>query len=157
MTTFYKQLLIIFVGITTIVFLYNLPRYVVGAEEKTLTAPSSTELTIDNALKLINSNNPMEGVFMLRKILEKEPENKEALYNLGVLSIQSKQFANAIDRFNQLLIIDSLDKRAYLHLGISNFELGNKEEANIFFNKVLESKDRLLIEQMQFFLNNKSK
>jgi len=108
---------------------------------------------VENALKLIESNNPMEGVFMLRKILEKEPKNKEALFNLGVLSIQSKQYDKAIERFNQLLIIDSLDKRAYLHLGISNFELGNEEEANFFFDKVLRSNNNLLIEQLNLFLN----
>jgi len=153
---FYKKLLILLIGTILIIFLYNLPTHVVGVEEQTI-IPSSKKPSIDNALKLINSNNPMEGVFMLRKILEKEPNNKEALFNLGMLSIQSKQFTNAIDRFNQLLIIDSLDKRAYLHLGISNFELGNKKEADIFFKKVLNSKDTLLIEQVYFFLNNKSK
>jgi len=152
----YKKFLILLTGTIIIVFLYNLPTHVVGVEEQT-TPPFSKEPSIDNALKLISSNNPMQGIFMLRKILEKEPNNKEALFNLGILSIQSKQFTNAIDRFNQLLIIDSLDKRAYLHLGISNFELGNKKEADTFFNKVLKSKDTLLIEQLHIFLNNKSK
>ena len=135
-----------------IITLYSFPKYVVGENNLNTTEPIEN---VENALKLIESNNPMEGVFMLRKILEKEPKNKEALFNLGVLSIQSRQFNKAIERFNQLLIIDSLDKRAYLHLGISNFELGNEEEANFFFDKVLKSKNNLLIEQLNLFLNNK--
>ena len=152
MKTFQKQIFILLLGVVMIITLYSFPKYVVGENNLNTTEPIEN---VENALKLIESNNPMEGVFMLRKILEKEPKNKEAIFNLGVLSIQSRQFNKAIERFNQLLIIDSLDKRAYLHLGISNFELGNEEEANFFFDKVLKSKNNLLIEQLNLFLNNK--
>mgnify|MGYP001406244133 CR=1 FL=1 len=152
MKAFQKQIFILLLGVVMIITLYSFPKYVVGENNLNTTEPIEN---VENALKLIESNNPMEGVFMLRKILEKEPKNKEALFNLGVLSIQSRQFNKAIERFNQLLIIDSLDKRAYLHLGISNFELGNEEEANFFFDKVLKSKNNLLIEQLNLFLNNK--
>jgi len=150
MKTFKKQIFIVFLGIIMVIILYSFPKYVVGDNNLNTTEPIEN---VENALKLIETNNPMEGVFMLRKILEKEPKNKEALFNLGVLSIQSKQYNKAIERFNQLLIIDSLDKRAYLHLGISNFELGNEEEANFFFDKVLRSNNNLLIEQLNLFLN----
>jgi len=150
MKTFQKQIFIVFLGIIMVIILYSFPKYVVGDNNLNTTEPIEN---VENALKLIESNNPMEGVFMLRKILEKEPKNKEALFNLGVLSIQSKQYNKAIERFNQLLIIDSLDKRAYLHLGISNFKLGNEEEANFFFDKVLRSNNNLLIEQLNLFLN----
>ena len=152
MKAFQKQIFILLLGVVMIITLYSFPKYVVGENNLNTTEPIEN---VENALKLIESNNPMEGVFMLRKILEKEPKNKEAIFNLGVLSIQSKQYNKAIERFNQLLIIDSLDKRAYLHLGISNFELGNEEEANFFFDKVLKSKNNLLIEQLNLFLNNK--
>jgi len=150
MKPFQKQIFIVFLGIIMVIILYSFPKYVVGDNNLNTSEPIEN---VENALKLIESNNPMEGVFMLRKILEKEPKNKEALFNLGVLSIQSKQYNKAIERFNQLLIIDSLDKRAYLHLGISNFELGNEEEANFFFDKVLRSNNNLLIEQLNLFLN----
>ena len=150
MKTFKKQIFIVFLGVIMVIILYSFPKYVVGDNNLNTTEPIEN---VENALKLIESNNPMEGVFMLRKILEKEPKNKEALFNLGVLSIQSRQFNKAIERFNQLLIIDSLDKRAYLHLGISNFKLGNEEEANFFFDKVLRSNNNLLIEQLNLFLN----
>ena len=152
MKAFQKQIFILLLGVVMIITLYSFPKYVVGENNLNTTEPIEN---VENALKLIESNNPMEGVFMLRKILEKEPKNKEAIFNLGVLSIQSRQFNKAIERFNQLLIIDSLDKRAYLHLGISNFELGNEEEANFFFDKILKSKNNLLIEQLNLFINNK--
>ena len=152
MKTFQKQVFIVFFGAIMVFVLYSFPKYVVGENNLNSTEPIEN---VANALKLIESNNPMEGVFMLRKILEKDPKNKEALFHLGILSIQSKQYNKAIEIFNQLLIIDSLDKRAYLHLGISNFELGNEKEANFFFDKVIQSNDNLLIEQLNLFLNKK--
>ena len=104
MKTFQKQVFIVFLGAIMVFVLYSFPKYVVG--ENNLNSTESIE-NVTNALKLIESNNPMEGVFMLRKILEKDPKNKEALFHLGILSIQSKQYNKAIERFNQLLIIDS--------------------------------------------------
>ena len=152
MKTGQQQVVIIFFGLIFILILYNFPTNVVGDDDQTINTPPK-ENSVEKALKLVNSSNPMEGVFMLRKILEEDPKNKEVLFNLGVLSIQSKQFQNAIERFNQLLIIDSLDKRAYLQLGIANFELEKKKEATFFFNKIKDSKDASLIEELNKYLN----
>ena len=87
MKTFQKQIFILLLGVVMIITLYSFPKYVVGENNLNTTEPIEN---VANALKLIESNNPMEGVFMLRKILEKEPKNKEALFNLGLLSIQSR-------------------------------------------------------------------
>ena len=106
-------------------------------------------------MDLIRGENPMEGVFMLREILEKDPKNKEALYNLGVLSIQTAQYQNAVNRFNQIIAIDSSDKRAYLQLGFSNYYLGNYKTADSLFNIVMASGDSLLIKDLDFFLKSK--
>ena len=91
---------------------------------------------------------------MLRDIIDKNPENTDALYYLGVLSLQTAQYENAAKRFNQIISIDSSDKRAYLQLGISNYNLGNKEKADSLFNIIKNSKDKLLIEELDNFLTN---
>ena len=87
MKTGQQQVLIIFFGLIFILILYNLPTNVVGDDDQTINTPPK-ENSVEKALKLVNSSNPMEGVFMLRKILEEDPKNKEVLFNLGVLSIQ---------------------------------------------------------------------
>ena len=84
---------------------------------------------------------------MLRDIIENNPKDTEALYYLGVLSNQTGQYENAAERFNQLITIDSSDKRAYLQLGISNYNLGDKEKADSLFNIVINSNDELLIKE----------
>ncbi len=146
------QLLILTVSFGLIYFIYQLPTSVI--ENKTSKEEIQKAVSVDQALSLIEGPNPMEGVFMLRNILENNPENTEALYYLGVLSNQTGQYQNALERFNQLIAIDSSDKRAYLQLGISNYNLGNKKKADSLFNIIRKSKEELLVKELDDFLNN---
>ena len=152
MRTKITQILIIIGAVILVYFLFQLPTSVL----ETTNAQENINKTnsIESALELLEGNNPMEGVFMLREILEKEPKNTQALYYLGVLSIQTAQYENAINRFNQIIAIDSSDKKAYLQLGISNYYLERYNIADSMFNKVKESGDSLLINELNIFLNN---
>jgi len=49
------------------------------------------------------------------EIIEKDPENKEALNNLGVISFQQQNFERAIDYFTKALEIDPFHKDAILN------------------------------------------
>ena len=146
------QLLIITLSIGLIYFFYQLPTSVI--ENKNSKEEIQKAVSVEHALSLIEGANPMEGIFMLRDIVENNPKDTEALYYLGVLSNQTGQYKNAVERFNQLITIDSSDKRAYLQLGISNYNLGNKEKADSLFNIIKNSKDKLLIEELDNFLTN---
>ena len=152
MRTKITQILIIIGAVILVYFLFQLPTSVL----ETTNAQENINKTnsIESALELLEGNNPMEGVFMLREILEKEPKNTQALYYLGVLSIQTAQYENAINRFNQIIAIDSSDKKAYLQLGISNYYLERYNIADSMFNKVKASGDSLLINELNIFLNN---
>lgn len=152
MRTKITQILIIIGAVILVYFLFQLPTSVL----ETTNAQENINKTnpIESALELLEGNNPMEGVFMLREILEKEPKNTQALYYLGVLSIQTAQYENAINRFNQIIAIDSSDKKAYLQLGISNYYLERYNIADSMFNKVKASGDSLLVNELNIFLNN---
>ena len=152
MRTKITQILIIVGAVILVYFLFQLPTSVL----ETTNAQENINKTnsIESALELLEGNNPMEGVFMLREILEKEPKNTQALYYLGVLSIQTAQYENAINRFNQIIAIDSSDKKAYLQLGISNYYLERYNIADSMFNKVKASGDSLLVNELNIFLNN---
>ncbi len=152
MRTKTTQILIIIGAVILVYFLFQLPTSVL----ETTNAQENINKTnsIESALELLEGNNPMEGVFMLREILEKEPKNTQALYYLGVLSIQTAQYENAINRFNQIIAIDSSDKKAYLQLGISNYYLERYNIADSMFNKVKASGDSLLVNELNIFLNN---
>ena len=152
MSTKQIQFFILTIALVSIFLLYQLPTSVL--ENKESEEEIKNVVSVEKALKLIEGSNPMEGVFMFREILQNEPKNTEALYYLGLLSNNTGQYSNAIERFNQLITIDSSDKRAYLQLGISNYQIGNKEVADSLFNIVRGSNDMLLIKELELFLTN---
>ena len=152
MNTKAVQFVIIIISFVCIFLIYQLPTSVL--ENKTSQDEIQNVVSVERALTLIQGSNPMEGIFMFREILQEDPKNTDALYYLGLLSNQTGQYENAVERFNQLISIDSSDKRAYLQLGISNYQLGNVEIADSLFNIIRESNDRLLIKDLDNFLTN---
>ena len=152
MKAYQIQLILVLSGLIIIYLLFKLPTSVMEIEKVEEKVNQTT--SISTAMDLIRGENPMEGIFMLREILEKDPKNKEALYNLGVLSIQTAQYQNAVNRFNQIIAIDSSDKRAYLQLGISHYYLENFNLSDSIFKKIRESGDSLLINELNIFLSN---
>lgn len=90
------------------------------------------------AMSLTVSENPMSGILMLREILEANPENREAIFNLGLLAIQSGQFDKAEERFQKLIELSDQDHEAYFYLGIVQKELGKTEESVATLTKYLE-------------------
>jgi tetratricopeptide (TPR) repeat protein len=150
-----KRLQIIFftVAILSTIMLYQLPTSVIDNSE--VENNVNENVSIDRAIELVEGKNPMEGIFMLRDIIEREPENIDALYYLGVLSLKTSQYEKASQRFNQIITIDSSDKRAYLQLGISSYYLGKYKTADSLFNFIIESGDSLLIKELDVFLKSK--
>tara|TARA_R110000868_G_scaffold76311_2_gene219507 strand:+ start:778 stop:1590 length:813 start_codon:yes stop_codon:yes gene_type:complete len=88
------------------------------------------------AMTMVSSANPMKGIGMLREVLEEYPENETALYNLGVLSMQSGQYDKAVDRFIKLTEINAGNVQAFFYLAVSYFELNQKDKAAELFEKV---------------------
>jgi len=73
----------------------------------------------------LTSAAPMEGVGILNQVLEVEPENRTALFNLGLLGIRSRQFEKAITRFEKIIVKDSGDQVARFYLAICYKETNN--------------------------------
>lgn len=101
---------------------------------------NSSLLTVKSklAMTLVTGSNPMQGIMMLREVLEEDPNNELAIYNLGMLAITSGQLDRAIDRFEKLKQLDSSNPEAHFYLGYCFFELGKKEESEPYFQKVLD-------------------
>lgn len=78
---------------------------------------------------------PMQGVTLLREVLNEDPKFKPALFNMGMLAVQSQQYAKAIDWLNQLLVLDSKDVQGLLLLGVAYAGNGEKEKAREQFEK----------------------
>ena len=90
------------------------------------------------AMTYVSGSNPMQGIMMLREVLEQDPENELAIYNLGILAITSGQMDKALKRFEKLRELNSESPEANFYLGYCLFETGRPKEALPYFEKVLE-------------------
>lgn len=88
------------------------------------------------AMIMVNTTNPMRGIMMLREILTEDPENEKALYNMGIMSVWSRQFEKALERFDKLVSIYPNHLEGNFYLGLSYFETGDFKKAKAQFEKV---------------------
>lgn len=72
---------------------------------------------------------PMQGILLIRQVVEKNPDHVGALNALGLLSMQSGQYAKALERFERLAEIQPEDLQTRFYLGICYKELNQKEKA----------------------------
>jgi tetratricopeptide (TPR) repeat protein len=98
--------------------------------------PEMLDIKSKLAMTYVAGSEPMTGIMMLREVIEADPENELAIYNLGILAITSGQFEKAIERFEKLKEIDPENPEANFYLGYCLFELGKEKESKPFFEKV---------------------
>jgi tetratricopeptide (TPR) repeat protein len=98
--------------------------------------PNLLEAKTNMAMTYVSTPTPMQGILLLREVLDESPDFEPALFNLGVLSMQSKQFDKAIGRFKKILDKNPKNTKAQFYLGISLAETGKKEEAKTLLKLV---------------------
>lgn len=103
--------------------------------------PARSEDKIDEAIAKVNSENPMEGIFMLRGILEEDPNNVKAIFAMGMLSVKSGQYQKAVARFEKLLELEPNKAEAHKMLGDSYRALDDTEAAILSYQKFLKYSD----------------
>ncbi len=81
------------------------------------------------AMTYVSTATPMQGIMMLREVLQQDPTNELALFNLGLLSMRSGQYSKAVDRFRQILVSDPANRKAQFYLGVCLVETNQKAEA----------------------------
>ena len=92
--------------------------------------PDNEDAKINLAVAhLEGQTEPMKGVTLLREITDKDPDNVTANLILGKYGIVSGQFDKAVQRFEKVLAVDSLNADAYLYLAQAYESLGEKEKA----------------------------
>ncbi len=123
-------------------------------------ASSHTEQdNVEKAIALVKGPNPMEGIKILKKIVEKDPKNTEALYQLAFFSLQSGQHDKAIERFKQILEVDSTKTDVLYYLGniYLNDQKWDEAEKNLsaFLSKNKDPKIQTEIEQNIYYIKLK--
>lgn len=105
-------------------------------EEVLKSAPDDLNVKSKVAMTYISSEDPMAGIKMLREVVEKDPNNELAVFNLGILSLQSNQHRKAAQRFEKLVKLNPNHWKGRFYLAITYNELGKKDEAREQFELV---------------------
>jgi tetratricopeptide (TPR) repeat protein len=124
-------------GVITLLWL--MPRQPASSRERSVEEHQHQSDTLALALEMINGDNPMEGILMLRQLVEKDSTNIEAQMYLGLFSIQSSQFDKARERFETVLRLDPGNPEALWQLGQLNFGEQKFEEAAINFRALTQA------------------
>ncbi|MFA0961841.1 tetratricopeptide repeat protein [Roseivirga sp. BDSF3-8] len=98
--------------------------------------PKDMDTKTKAAMTYLSSENPMQGIMMLREVLEEDPTHEKALFNMGALSMQSSQWEKAVDRFQTLIKYHPDHLEGNFYLAVSYYETGKEEDARKQFMKV---------------------
>lgn len=130
--TFYKLILVIGAVALMAAVLY-LPKTPSASKQEV----SAAEAKIERAKAMVqNGSNPMEGIMLLREVLEEDPGNTEAHYQLGLFSMQSGQWDKAVERFETVVSKkDPTYNDALFYLGQAYASTGQHEKAISVFNQ----------------------
>ncbi len=88
------------------------------------------------AMTFVATPTPMKGITLLREIVAEEPENQLALFNLGLLAIQSGQHDKAVARFETLLKVNPNHIEAKLYLAESLLNTQNTPKAKELLTEI---------------------
>jgi lipopolysaccharide biosynthesis regulator YciM len=150
------QLLALAGAVVVVVLLVLAPRTPSGKQQAAAPAMSPSQVKTAEAVALVQGEDPMRGIMMLREVLQEDPDNVEAHWHLGLFSIQSGQYDKALERFKK---VRDLDEEAFpdvwFYLGRTYATLDSIDQAIACFEKyrtlttdtaIINGMDRFLIE-----------
>jgi len=106
--------------------------------------PLDEELRLKQAVNIVNSGpmnsmeTPMVGIGILKEIVEKNPSNEKALFQLGKFANQSGQYEKAIEWFNKVISVNSNNLAAWVLKGECELNMGKTKEALVSFESALK-------------------
>lgn len=95
--------------------------------------PGNLDAKTNLGMAYMSSDNPIQGVTLLREVLEADPRNEKALYNMGILAVQSSQFDKAVKRFQDLVKVNPKNVNGQFYLGVTLARTGAKQAAKAAF------------------------
>ena len=160
MITISKNQRFVFIGaIVLLIGIMVLPR-TVGLDNSNNTTTlkkneGAFEMQVEKGISTtLNSEAPMQGIMMLRDVLDKDPDNVKAHYALGVLSVISMQYDKANERFRKVSDIIDLDQDAARFLAEVYVKEGKKPMVIESLNKFIAlAYDEVIIKQAKELIN----
>jgi tetratricopeptide (TPR) repeat protein len=116
---------------------------VLSVETATTGAPAipstaKADELVEAGLAALNSGNPRGAIPLFQRVVELEPEHKQAWNDLGLAYLRLGKFDDAVSAFRKQVAVNPYDEHAYNYLGIT-FQLQQKfSDAADAFRKQIE-------------------
>jgi tetratricopeptide (TPR) repeat protein len=98
------------------------------------------EVSVKKASLLIEQGEIMEGVTLLKSVLEEDPNNLDAIWELGKLSMQSQQFDKAVERFEKFVSITTGEEKVSGLISLSDAHFFNEDKEKALISLTQASK-----------------
>ena len=99
--------------------------------------PKNTSALNQKAYYLKSTNRSKEASIIYESIVISNPQNADALYNLGVISYDLKDYLKALKTLNICIGIDPANAKAYYMIGLCNKAMNKIVEAKTAFKTAM--------------------
>ena len=105
-------------------------------------SPEAMTLT-ERGIGFLKEGESEKGIAMLRMALQRNPDDADALLNLGMILSDKGELAEAVDALNRFLLINPDHAHGWVALGVAQVRMGEEKEAIESLQKavVLNPKD----------------
>ncbi|NNE55475.1 MAG: tetratricopeptide repeat protein [Flavobacteriales bacterium] len=111
-----------------------MPKQSASKREQVAERTAQNDPDLERALYLVNSgSNPMEGITLLRQMVEEDSTNVEAQLWLGRFSIQSNQLDKALNRFKTVTRIQPQYADGWWELAMLQWDMQDHQDALVSF------------------------
>ena len=136
-----SPLIAIIMGLVLALYIYTSS---VRPKRTTKKAQSTLTEQIQEALSNIqNGESPeaqMKGILQMRSLADKNPENADLQWNMGLFSMQSGQYEKAVTRFEKVISLDAQRLNAYMQMAVSYAALQDTSGArNVLSTLIVKS------------------
>jgi Flp pilus assembly protein TadD/transglutaminase-like putative cysteine protease len=104
----------------------------------TLPASVNAEELLETGLAALNSGNMRAAIPLFQRVVELEPQHKQAWNDLGLAYLRAGDFDRATDAFRKQIGVNAFDEHAYNYLGIALQQQGKFDEAEAAYKKQIE-------------------
>jgi Flp pilus assembly protein TadD len=104
----------------------------------TLPASVNAEELLETGLAALNSGNMRAAIPLFQRVVELEPQHKQAWNDLGLAYLRAGDFDKAADAFRKQIGVNAFDEHAYNYLGIALQQQEKFDEAEAAYKKQIE-------------------
>lgn len=120
-----------------------------------LIQPKHADARIGKGICIVESGRgiPMEGIELIRQVVDEDPTNTRAILQLGHFSLLSGQFDKAIERYKQAWNVDTTLDEALFYIGDGFAKSGQLDSAFSYLNrfKALQ-KDQTVVNELEAYM-----